>query len=505
MTGVSSWQAPQAQSSAIGVEPVLAAAPPAGFWIRALDKLVLVGGAVSLALCLTMLAFARQDQSGAWILPLSFLLAYLLFLRRAIHSGGAPIVAITTTMLFFVSGVLYPALIATIGPNYIGRQYIPITSRDVQIAVFTIAYSILAGSACLALLARSSTPAVSRKPLVLTGNIIIYWSVAMMAAAAAFMIELPEGSIGLAFLMNEAGAKQELMTPLQLVARQLMVVGLGLGYIMFLSWAARGYRSSPTLFYVGAAMVAAMILTSLVVGDRRSVQVLTGLTAIVLSVRLFPQHRNLMIAGIAGVMTFVVLLITATRLRVEEGAFAVMSEFSDPTVIAQTVQIYFSGVESVATNIALAHYVSVDMVDFLFDFGRSTFGLNFLLRDMGPLTSQVYNLFLYNQQYETGQILFAPGYGYIYFGFWLSPIIIMLNISIAFALERLFRKTHSIELAYLYLYCLFRALVLVLVNTPMILSVLTMQFATFGVVMLAANLLRGPEAGGEKGRAALAH
>ncbi|MNL50369.1 hypothetical protein D3C87_1733810 [compost metagenome] len=116
------------------------------------------------------------------------------------------------------------------------------------------------------------------------------------------------------------------------------------------------------------------------------------------------------------------------------------------------------------------------------------------------ITSQLYNSYLYGNEQSTGQLIFSSSYGYMYFGFLLSPLVICLNISISMILEIFTRRAKSYEAMYVFGYCFLRVGLNLLVNTPTILTVLTMQLGTLGLAVYFCGLRFNLKGGSKKER-----
>lgn len=463
-----------------------------------------IGLAFSLLVLLAVgsILFAPHLQFGSMqylaVLPASALASFWLFVRSA-RRDGLVFCAYGMLALMTLVAVIHPMLLALLGSGYRGRLYIPVTDADIGGAISVLSWSFVAASAAMAFIARvTANERVSKaagddRPIVITGNRLVYAAFILLSVALLVAVELPPGSLTLAFVADEVGGLQASLSPLQLLTRQFVVIATALVALWIIERGKRAHDRDPTPMALGLALFGAVLFTSLVVGDRRSVQVMSGLTMMVILSGFFPDRRKTVTGVIAGVMVFVILLVTATRLNTAGAAGATATLFGELSAVASNLQIYWGGIESIATNIAFADNIRLGLDQFAYDLVRSIFLLNFLFKDE-LVTTQLYNLMLYERKFMTGQLLFASGYGRLYFGAFAAPIVMIANVIIAAGLERWSQRTRSLEFRFLALFCLFRVLFLVAVATPQVLTVLTLNLFTFGAVFILANLFRNEPA-----------
>lgn len=94
----------------------------------------------SIAITISKIEHVAPDYQMIWMLPVAFLIAFLLFLEPHLKSKDVGLTAIFLTSLLFLKSVLHPFLIATAGEFYIGQRYILLFSSDLRFATYLSAY-----------------------------------------------------------------------------------------------------------------------------------------------------------------------------------------------------------------------------------------------------------------------------------------------------------------------------------------------------------------------------
>ena len=231
----------------------------------------------------------------------------------------------------------------------------------------------------------------------------------------------------------------------------------------------------------------------LIFGDRRSVQVYTGVAIISTFFIAFPNRKKMTVAAILTTMVSVVVTISIWRMFTRHGldmSTALVSQDSLMPIIATAFQSYFGGPYHIAAENSLLSGANVGLENILFDFLRSLFGLNFFVDKNGLLTSQTMNLSLYNNEFDTGWLVFSTSYGYVALGIFLMPVWLMLNIFIAMWLEKKFRRTRGLEFKFLFVYLFVRMAFTPFTATPFLLSFLSMQLLTIGFIFFFGALVK---------------
>ena len=432
-----------------------------------------------------------------WILPLVYTLMYVIVYVRALKLKSLRITTISVMFLFFLKNVLYPLLLSFSAQNYIGRQYISVTPELIEMSILLGAVEVIGASLFLllitAILGFDRLPNLPCK-LYLTRNRLDYYVFLFISIVLYVAYEHQNRVITfLSFSVSEGYTPIE-GTLLTLI-RQIVVIAFIIGFLLVLRYGKDKYEQTSNKKYINLVLLAAFANLSVIVGNRRSVQIFTTFLSVFLLVGAFPKYRKKIITVISYGGGLVIALMTLHRWGAfQYGSYlsAFESQSKNLSWLLNYIQIYLGAPLSTATAISAMNAVKVDVVNLLYDFGRLTFGLSFLLKGDMHITSELYNLYLYGGKQLTGQVISSTAYSYYYFGVLGVGVIICLNIWLSSIFEKLFRRSRSYESAYLYGYCLLRISLNILGTTPIILSVVTMQLGTFGLLVFFAYFFKRP-------------
>lgn len=466
--------------------------------------LICIFAFIAVATAITSLAVFGVGDSAykyIWILPVIYLVN-LIFLTAMLQKRFGKITVWSTIVLLLFQTVVFPLSASLVGDNFSGRRYIPLADSIIAEAILVTGLGNLF-FVCLAFVIHAviRQHPMSRQRKInfdgkrelgrLIGSRVVYYIFIIVAAGTFLLVGLPNNLLSLFFKFKETVADPG---PLLLLARQVSWAGVALAYVIILELSARSYRVSRKHLYFLTALGASVLITGVIYGDRRSMQLFTGILSIYLLIRQFPDKKNMIFGLIGSAMAFTVISVSIYRIEQQGGTSSVAFLFSEPRLlmklIADYVQIYYGGVDSVALGIHFARAQDISIVDMFFDFGRTIFGLNFLLKDEGLLLSQQYNVFIYDGDFFNGQLLFAVSYGVALFGILGAPLFLVLNFTYSLVLEKWLKSTRSIEMQFLLGFCLLRVATNQLVNTPTINSVVTLQFMTLGLVIFMATALK---------------
>ena len=443
----------------------------------------------------TTFGLGQSEYKFIWLLPTVYLINLAFFASMLQKKSGA-ITVWSSIVLLFLQTVLFPLLLSGIGEDFTGRRYINLTSRTISESIFAIAF----GNFVFGFLAFIMHELISKKKdksdrifdvSIIEGSRVLYYSFILLATVLFLIIGLPNKLLSLFVKVRET---VEDPGSLLLLVRQVAWSGIALTYVIVLERTARKYRTTPRYRYFVIALLASVLITGVIYGDRRSMQLFTGVLVIYLLSRNFPRKVGTIISlvGIAMISTFVALsLFRFEQQGAIEGMYLAFVDFDlAMQLLAETVQIYFGGVDSIALGIEFSRSEDIALSDMVFDFGRTFFGPSFFLKDSGLILSQQYNDFIYDGRLLNGQLLFAVSYGVALFGFLGAPVFLIINFVYSLLLENWLKSTRSFEMQFLIGFCLLRVATNLLVNTPTINSVVTLQFMTLGLVILVARLLK---------------
>ncbi len=464
------------------------------YTLKILAHIVVLGiAAITTILCFFSFSSSYSEYNLIWFLPLIFCFVYILVYLHLLRSKNIFITKLFFGVFSFVRCVLIPLFIALAGPSYAGVRYITLPVSSIRFATLITVYEVLVASLFIYLLSKNNKNKIidNTKNMRFMGNKKIY-IIYLIFSVFLYLIFGRKTNLLSLFAFSLSGDKfSNIESAGLLFVRQVVVCAIIVAFIWSISYCKKNFEQTRKTKYVNLAILSALFNVSVIVGDRRSIQVYTALISIWILTKIFDEHKKRIIISICSVAFLVIFLMTMYRL----GAFKYGSYLAayresnlNITWLTNTLQMYFGGPDSVATAIVYGQNSNLGLLNIVFDFVRSCFGFNFVLKDLMYTTTQSFNYYLYNGSQLTGQLIPSGSYGYIYFGLIGIPSIVCINIWISSVLEKLLYKTKSYEMAYVYGYSLIRISVAIYSNTPTVITFITTMIGTMGLVYLAARI-----------------
>lgn len=330
-----------------------------------------------------------------------------------------------------------------------------------------------------------------RKPLYLHGNKFVYF---IFVFIALFLYFTRGRSMGLfEFGLKAIGGDLERSGDIKegaVLTRTIIGEGITFLFLILVSVFSRKYHSTSNSKYIVFSIILSMFVISIISGERRTSQIYKGFACIWLLIGLYPTYRK-KITGYL-VMTAAIVIAGMTIYK-HYNAFlynTYAEAISDATGVGMSTGIidaYFYGLNTISLNLSFANTAPVSFFNLVYDFARNIFGLNFVISRDYLLTSDLYNLGLTFGESVTGYLLSSVGYGYLYFGFVLSPIFTCMNVSIMVLLERYMRTTTSIEMSYILSILFMRFGFGFLGSFPPLINLTTRIFCISGGIVLVAS------------------
>lgn len=439
-------------------------------------------------------AYVENGYELLWLHPLIYMLVYVMILRPTVSLKKYKITLFFFIALSWIRCVMVPFL-SFVSETYNGVPYAVVSPDSAKLAILLVIYELFISSAFLYILIRffsereSNRISKENSNLVLLGNKYIY----MIFIFFATIIFLTIGRNLVEFFIISVESQErigDLQGSFLVLLRQIITAGIIFSFLLVSNYCRKKYNITKNKIFFYVAIGFSLFSVGTIVGERRSVIVYTALVSIFILTKLFEKHKKEVIFYIAGVGAFVLLTMTIYKhfSAFYYGSYtdAISSSDNDISYYASMLQAYFFGTQNVAMAVELKQYSNVSLINLFYDFARSTFGLNFLLKEKMTMTSELFNTHIYGFSVPSGHVLSAAGYGYVYFGILLSPIIVCINITVSIILEKWFNKTISLELKYILGYMLLRFATNIFVATPPLINVATNMFFTVGLVYFAA-------------------
>lgn len=467
------------------------------FKLDLFNNLIVFSGLCSFIVTLIFSSNFAEGYFFMTLFPFLFVIAYV-FLLQDLRYSSYRFLPYGIILMQWIKMVLMPPVCAIAGEN-VGFFYINPEVDSIKLAIILISYEFLATSLFSFLwLKISSNRKISGKRenrYLLKGNRLIYFLYLMLTLVVVMTIGKSNNLLNFLIIPLTGGGRIGDITETKLVlARQIIIIGLFLVFLLTTSWSKKKFEITNNSIYVNVAILAAFVNLAFIVGERRTSQIYTALVTIWVLSKSFPNYKKRIYYSI-GLSAFSVLFFMSiykffAAYQYTSYFGALQGSSVDFAWFSRTLQSYFFGPENVAITVDFKNNSNLGIGNLIFDYLRSTFGLNFLLKGGGDLTSKLFNTFVYKQPMVTGHVLSAVGYGYLYFGFILSPIISISNIIIASIVEKKMHKSTSYEMSYIWGYILVRFITNLYVNTPPLISYATMILGTGGLLFMTSILLK---------------
>ncbi len=415
----------------------------------------------------------------AMICPLSSL---------SFQNRNTRITVVIVYSLFFVRMVFLP--LYGIIDGYFSSGPDAVLSRYCNKSVYLSIYELVAVALTLYAFTGNKTNTVSRPNLNLSGNGLIYLLLVLIAISLYITVgkemELFE------FGFKSIGGDYERSGDIEDRGIVHLLIETGVLFLFLITQAffSIKYKSHPKNRYILYAIVIAMVMISLISGERRTSQIYKGFACIWLLIGLYPAYkkrisRSLLI--VAGIVIAGMTLYKQYHAFLYDSYIEALNHASGVGMSTGILDAYFYGVNTISKNLAFSDMGGVGFTNLLYDFARNLFGLNFIIPRGMSLTSELYNLTLSTGESATGYLLSSVGYGYIYLGFVLAPFFSCMNIWILIVLERFMKSTSSIEMSYIWALIYMRYGFGFLGSFPPLLNLSSrILFVNGGIVLLAS-------------------
>lgn len=430
-----------------------------------------------------------------WIHPLTFLIVFVLIFSNLIRYKKFKITVYFTILLSWIRCVLIP-IVSSLSGLYNGISYMKTSTSSIELAIWLVPYELIISSFFLWIMVVSNKVTLRPKDeLKLKGDKYIYLIFIVTALSLYLLIGRNLNIIKLFFVSTEeTGVFSDIVSTPMLLLRYIIKSGMIFFFVWSVSYCKNKYELKGEKRYVYYAIVVGIINVGIIIGGRRSEQLYTCLVVIFILSRAFKKYRKRIITYI--IITAISVAFVMTIYKQFSASYygsytaALNANNVDLEFIAKNLQSYFFGTQNLAVTIELKKATDLNIINMLYDFARSIFGVSFLLKNKMMMTTEYFNTFIYGISKANGHVISGLGYGYIYFGALFSPIIVCLNMFISIKLEKYFNKINSYEMTYIVGYILIRFATNIYVNTPPLISLSTIMLFTAGLVYFVAKLFK---------------
>lgn len=327
------------------------------------------------------------------------------------------------------------------------------------------------------------------------GHKFLYITLFLLSITLFVFIAYPSKMISFFIInTNDNGNRlEESLSLSMMIIRQIIVIGFNLIFISSCYVGYKKYSMNNNVKFLIIPVFFAIINIGLIVGERRSLQVYTTLCCLIILLYIFREHRKLILGSI-GITSFIVLsgMTIYKHLNAfiygsySEALRAAIDSGKDATGWgpANTLQAYLYGPQSLATSLKYESIYNIEINQLFFDVARSFIGISFFVKNHGTLLSVKYNNFLFNDiSTNTGHIIPNSVYGYIFLGFFLSPLLMCIQGLIIVFLERIFFENKYLEIKFVSLFILFRLSVDIFSNFPQSINIASLTLVSYIIIL----------------------
>ncbi|HGF7682763.1 TPA: hypothetical protein QFK46_002219, partial [Enterococcus faecium] len=414
------------------------------------------------------------------LLPLSFFLgAFFLYENFFSNSMRFKMTNIGIVLMFFFRMVLSP-LFSALSNWYYEAVYAPMIGINLNLAILLISYECMISFLFLGLFSKTKDISLNENHhLKLFGNKTFY-TIFILFGFFVFYLWGRNGLVSFGILTSEVGERIGDNTSqfLNLVI-QIIKITCSLLFLLLLSKLQEKYMKHKNMLPVICAIVLAILNTSVIVGERRTIMLFTAISSFLLVIVIFKKYKVQILFW--GIMSTVLLVGLAsfykTFLANQFGSYsdAFLNTNFSLTDISHNFQAYFTGPQNVSLAILMKRSQTPSFLNLIYDFARSIFGFSFLVRGSNlTLASELFNnVFYSSDNYKSGHILSSVGYGYYYFGPVLAPIFTVFHIKLSIVIEKTLNNARSYESVYFFSYILSRIIFNIYYSTPSMIVFIT--------------------------------
>ncbi len=279
-----------------------------------------------------------------------------------------------------------------------------------------------------------------------------------------------------------------------LMIREIVGSGISFLFLLIVYSLHKKYNQTLSNKYFILSLLCALLLISIISGERRTSQLYKGFASVYLLLSLYP-HKSRKTTSTVGIFAFVIIALMTVYKQFNAFMYDTYSEAMqnaslDKGFSYKNIDSYFYGIDTIAKNLYYGQKMDVGFSQFFYDFFRNFFGINFFIHGGGLLTTQMYNVAIYSGDQLTGLLLTSVGYGYLFGGYVLAPFATIINVIIMLFFEKCLRNSKTIEWQYVFAIVYIRFAFGVLSATPPLINLITRILFINGSVILFARMIK---------------
>lgn len=240
------------------------------------------------------------------------------------------------------------------------------------------------------------------------------------------------------------------------------------------------YSSSERFIFVLLSILTVFIISSFIIGTSRFSVVLPLVTSLYVIYIVFSKYKKQIAIISICIVLFTVLSTSILKASTISSEEATITDFL--VELNSNLQLYFSGVSNVAIAVQTSNiYTSYNYESIISDTLRSVVLVNSFFKSSSSALVD-FNVVFYNGGLARDQILPMIGQGYLYFGFFLSPLFSIMTLILLMYFDSKTIKTSSIMYKYIYAYISLKFGLFMMTNITNLLSFLTNYFLILFII-----------------------
>lgn len=385
------------------------------------------------------------------LFPLAYLFSFLTLLKYTRKGCCYRITNVLVLTMFWLRMIALPIY------GIISGQYLALSGKgNISLSIALCIYECLIVTCFLYYMsARMHKFKPNDVRRVLVGNQFIYFIFFLFVGVIYSMYGSRLNTFD--FLIKDIGLDVEregdIVDSQILIVRQIVSSGVLFLFFCLVNILRKYFSRTQRSIYVLIAILLAVVLVGIIVGERRTSQVYMAFACCWLLVNIFPNHKKRIVFSIGSIALFVLVMMTIYK-QYNAFLYDTYEEALENKTLAQGFSLglmdaYYNGISTVSRNLDFGSSENLSLMNILYDFARSIFGISYLLKDKMMLTVELYNYKIYGGEQTNGYLFSSIGYGYIYMGALLSPVFTIINVWIALFLEKKMRVVKSIEMTFI--------------------------------------------------------
>ncbi|WP_313468639.1 hypothetical protein [Carnobacterium sp.] len=462
--------------------------------INLINIFILISGVVSTLITIYNFEKIKSGYELILFFPLFFCLLYFLtFGKSKIMDSYIPITTFIFIVLQSIRFILMPPIIAMAGENN-GTHFLNPAESSIQLATILMIFDIFVTTLCIYFFSIKKKKKVVQD-LRIQGNKYVY--VIFLIFSLALYLYVGRTVKLFHFLVVPLTGNERIGditdTPL-VIAQQIVMVSMIVLFLWIVSIFLKKYNLKNKNIYFYFSVMFAIINVGIIIGERRSAQIYAAFCSIWILIHAYPKKVKKIIFIISSVALVILSFMSIYKVSnaIAYGSYtnAIKNSQFNVSWLSSTLQSYFAGPQDLAVIIEFKESTELKIENFIFDLLRSTVPISFFIKNIGTVTSEIFNNYLYNGMQRTGHVISSTGYGYLYFGILFAPFFSVINIVMAIFFERKMTTSISYEMSYMWAYLFIRVAVNLTANTPALINQITIMLCTGGFLFQVAKLLR---------------